>query len=71
MTSYDHDDFADLGEDDIEQLEGLSDEQLAAAFEALHGPPQRDDPLDAYATPVTRKRKPSGEGRKLHDLPPL
>lgn len=71
MTAYDQDDFAGLDEDDIEHRDGLSDEQLAAAIEALHGPQQRDDPLDVYATPVTRKRKPCGEGRELHDLPPL
>lgn len=68
MSAFDHDDFADLDEYDLEHLDGLADDELAAAIEALHGPQPDADPLDVYATPVTRRRKPSGAGRAVHDV---
>lgn len=60
-------DFDDIDEADVEQLEGLTDEELAAALDALYG----NDPLAGYSTPVTRRHKPDAIGRTVHDLPPL
>lgn len=57
-------DFDDLDEADVEQLEGLTDEDLAAALDALYG----NDPLAGYDTPVTRRRKPNAIGRAMHDV---
>jgi hypothetical protein len=63
-AEFDHDDLADLDEADVEQLEGFTDEELAAALDALYG----NDPLAGYDTPVTRRRKPNAIGRTVHDV---
>ena len=68
---YEPDEFGDLDLDDVEQLAALSDEDLAAAIEALHDPQPAEDPLAYYATPATRRRKPRATGRRVVDLPPL
>ncbi|WP_330349733.1 hypothetical protein [Streptomyces sp. NBC_00582] len=43
----------------------LTDEELAAALEWLHGP---RNPLAGYATPATRPRKPAATGRGMHNV---
>ncbi|MEV5911092.1 hypothetical protein AB0M00_19590 [Streptomyces chartreusis] len=67
-VEFDHDDFADLDADDVEALAELSDDELVAAVEALHGPHPALDPLDDYATPVTRPSKPDATDRTVHDV---
>lgn len=50
-----------------EAADDLTDEELAAALEWLHGP---RNPLAGYDTPVTRRRKPDATGRDMHDVLP-
>lgn len=45
---------------------GLTDDELVAAIEWLHG----RNPLAGYATPVTRPRKPNAVGRRVDDVLP-
>ncbi|MEU0675446.1 hypothetical protein ABZ330_21645 [Streptomyces sp. NPDC006172] len=58
------DDWAHYDEDE------LSDDERERAFEMLHGPQPDEDPLDDYAKPVTRVRKPDAAGRDMHDVLP-
>ncbi|MFI9600357.1 hypothetical protein ACIHCX_10830 [Streptomyces sp. NPDC052043] len=69
MSAFDHDDLADLDEDDVETLGELTDAELAAALDALYE--RERNPLDGYARPVTRLQKPRAAGRGMRDLPPL
>ncbi|MFF9088618.1 hypothetical protein ACF1BE_19740 [Streptomyces sp. NPDC014991] len=67
MSTFDHDDLADLDADDVEQLAALSDDELADALDCLY----ERNPLTGYSTPVTRPSKPRAIGRRVVDLPPL
>jgi hypothetical protein len=66
VSTFEPDDFADLDPDDVEALEGLTDEELAAALDLLYG----TDPLAGYAHPAGRPRPPA-VGRRITNLPPL
>ncbi|MFD3714291.1 hypothetical protein [Streptomyces sp. NPDC058677] len=61
-------DEPDLDEPDDEAADDLTDEELAAALEWLHGP---RNPLAGYDTPVTRLTRPPStdceEPRGQHD----
>ncbi|MEU2739853.1 hypothetical protein ABZ656_31975 [Streptomyces sp. NPDC007095] len=58
-------DFDDVDEPDLDEaLDELTDDELAAALDALYG----NDPLAGYDTPVTRRRKPNAIGRSVHDV---
>ncbi|WP_229869836.1 hypothetical protein [Streptomyces flaveolus] len=54
-----------LNEYDDQDGGALTDDELAAAIEWLHG---GRDPLVFYPTPVTRRRKPDAAGRTVADV---
>ncbi|MDV6290298.1 hypothetical protein R2F25_30275 [Streptomyces sp. UP1A-1] len=62
-TAYDEP-FLDDEPDEYDAV-GLTDDELAAAIEWLHG---GRDPLAFYPTPVTRRRKPNAVGRTVTDV---
>ncbi|MFI6465699.1 hypothetical protein [Streptomyces sp. NPDC050538] len=68
MSAFDFDP-ADLDEEQLEALDGLSDEELAAYFEGR--PEPEPDPLAGYSHAVPLRRFPDALERGITELPNL
>lgn len=64
-------DLDDLNEADLEALEGLTDDALAARFDQPDPEPEPDDPLAGIPKNPARGPQPTNPYRSVDTLPPL